>query len=167
MTAGRPQPRVLQVVLGLEPGGTERLVVEIVRRLNARIPMRVCCLDTAGAWGEDLRRTGIAVDVLGRQPGFHPALGRRLARLARAHGATVLHAHHYTPFVYSGAARLWRPGLTVVYTEHGRVGDTPPSAKRRLANRLCFAHLPARVFTVSRHLREHLLHEGSVRHRSR
>ena len=37
-TQRRARPRVLQVVLSLNPGGTERLVVEIARRLHKELP---------------------------------------------------------------------------------------------------------------------------------
>jgi glycosyltransferase involved in cell wall biosynthesis len=146
-------------VLSLDPGGTERLVVELAGRLCHAIPMAVCCLDRDGAWAADLRRDGIAVTSLGRRRGFHPSLGRAVAAAARAHGATVLHCHHYSPFVYGCLARLWAPRLRVLFTEHGRLSDTGPSPKRRLANAL-LARIPAGVFAVSEDLREHLAGEG-------
>jgi glycosyltransferase involved in cell wall biosynthesis len=151
--------RVLQVVLSLHPGGTERLVVDIVRRLRDGIPMAVCCLDEAGAWGDALRGDGITVTPLRRTEGFHPTLGREIARVAARHGANVVHAHHYSPFVYAALARMWNRRLGVIYTEHGRLSDDPPSAKRRMANAI-FAQLPREVYTVSADLRHHIVAEG-------
>lgn len=153
------QPRVLQVVLSLSPGGTERLVLDLVRRLNGQMPMAVCCLDELGAWGRDLTAEGISVTALRRTPGFHPGLGRGVAQAAKAHGATVIHAHHYSPFVYSALARLWRGPSKVIFTEHGRLSDAGPSAKRRLANRVLSVGA-SRVLTVSRELGAHLADEG-------
>ena len=155
----RRAPRILQVVLSLNPGGTERLVVDLVTRLQAEIPMAVCCLDTDGAWAEQVRAVGASVTSLGRQPGFRPALGLAIAGIARRHRATAIHAHHYSPFVYSAVAKLRTPGTHVVFTEHGRVSDAPPSAKRRLANRV-LATLPSRVFAVSDDLRQYIVAEG-------
>jgi glycosyltransferase involved in cell wall biosynthesis len=71
----------------------------------------------------------------------------------------VIHAHHYSPFVYSCIARLWRPGVGVVFTEHGRLSDTPPSPKRRMANRI-LASFPRAVCAVSAELGAHLVAEG-------
>ena len=153
------QPRVLQVVLSLNPGGTERLVVELARRLHTDVPMMVCCLDEAGAWAGEVATKDVEVIALRRAPGFRPALGHAIARAASRHHATVIHAHHYSPFVYSCLARLWRPGLGLVFTEHGRISDTPPSAKRRAANHL-LGRFPRRVFAVSEHLKGHLVAEG-------
>jgi glycosyltransferase involved in cell wall biosynthesis len=146
-------------VLTLNPGGTERLVVEIVRRLGAELPMAVCCLDEAGAWAGDLEAGGVHVTALRRAPGFRPALGRAVARVAAHHGARVIHCHHYSPFVYGCLARLWRPSLRAVYTEHGRLSDAPPSPKRRLANRI-LSRLPHDVFAVSGDLKRHMVAEG-------
>jgi len=120
--------------------------------------MAVCCLDEGGTWGRDLEATGVSVTALRRRPGFHPALGREVARAARRHGATVIHAHHYSPFVYSAIARLWR-GPRVIFTEHGRLSDKGPSTKRRLANQV-FSTGAAHVYTVSRELGQHLVAEG-------
>lgn len=152
-------PRILQVVLSLNPGGTERLVVELASRLHASMPMAVCCLDEPGAWADRLRERGIGVTALGRRPGFRPGVGRDVARAAALHGAAVVHAHHYSPFVYSALARLWQPSLRLVFTEHGRLSDAPPSPRRRLANHM-LALAAHRAFAVSADLREHLVGEG-------
>ncbi len=151
--------RVLQVVLSLNPGGTERLVVEIVKRLQPEIPMAVCCLDDAGAWADELHAYDIPVKALHRAQGFKPALGRGVAKAARRHEASVIHCHHYSPFVYGCLARVWHPGYRVIFTEHGRLDDGLPSPKRRIANRV-LKRLPHEVFAVSEHLRQHLIAEG-------
>ncbi|MES1256071.1 MAG: glycosyltransferase [Acidobacteriota bacterium] len=151
--------RILQVVLSLNPGGTERLVLDLVKRLTSELPTAVCCLDEAGSWGDALRGEGVDVTALGRGAGFAPLLGRGVAEAARRHRADVIHCHHYSPFVYSALARLWQPRLKIVFTEHGRLSDAPPSAKRRLANAV-LSRIPDRVFTVSADLKAHVVAEG-------
>ena len=152
-------PRVLQVVLSLHPGGTERLVLELVRRLHGEMPMAVCCLDEAGAWARDLEAAGIEVTALGRRPGFQPSLGRVVAGVALRHRATVIHAHHYSPFVYSALARAFGSRASVIFTEHGRLSDRGPSTKRRWANTL-IGRCAGQVFAVSEDLKQHLAEEG-------
>jgi len=152
-------PRVLQVVLQLDPGGTERLVIEIVRRLHTRLPMAVCCLDEPGSWADRVTALGVPVHALHRAPGFHPSLSGQLAAVARRFDADVLHCHHYSPFVYGRMAALLVPGARAVYTEHGRLSDAPPSPKRRLANRVLMAGAHD-LYAVSHDLRAHLLREG-------
>src|SRR5262245_45679479 len=91
-------PRVVQVVLSLSPGGTERLVIEIIRR--SHLPMAVCCLDDEGAWGSALKKEGILVRALHRRPGFHPTLGRQIFDLVKEQRANLIHCHQYSPFIY-------------------------------------------------------------------
>jgi glycosyltransferase involved in cell wall biosynthesis len=149
---------VLQVVLSLNPGGTERLILDLAERLRDRVDLAVCCLDDAGAWGETLARTGIEVTALARTPGFHPSLGWRISRLAARHRAGIVHCHHYSPFVYGCIATRLR-SARLIFTEHGRLADAPPSGKRRAVNQV-LARLPERVFAVSEDLKRHLVSEG-------
>jgi len=159
VVTGKRGPGVLQVVLSLTAGGAERTVVELVTRSEGTIRNMVCCLDCAGEWAGQLTGRGVPLVVLGRPPGFHPSIGARLARVAAAHGAGVIHCHQYSPFVYSQIARLFRPTLRVVFTEQGRLSDAGPSAKRTLVNRL-LGTLPCRIYAVSRDLREYMIAEG-------
>jgi glycosyltransferase involved in cell wall biosynthesis len=151
-------PRVVHVVLSLGPGGTERLVIEICKRLPA-VESAVCCLDEAGAWADELQSRSIDVVALKRQPGFHPSLGYRIAAVARRHRASVLHCHHYSPFVYGQIAALVRPAMRVVFTEHGRLTDAGPSRRRRIVNPV-LGRLTPDIYAVSAALRLHMLAEG-------
>ena len=155
--------RVMQVVLSLAPGGTERLVIELSKQLHSEHGMSVCCLDEPGAWATELTAIGIPVMSLGREKGFSPELGRRIATLAGQQGATVLHCHHYSPFIYGTVARLWQP-LRVVFTEHGRAHDGPPSWKRKCANQF-FGRVPSSIHAVSEDLKRHLVKEGFASNR--
>jgi glycosyltransferase involved in cell wall biosynthesis len=154
-----PAARVLQVVLSLNPGGTERLVLDLAMRLHGECPMAICCLDDAGAWASQLTSQGIAVTALERAPGFHPSLARGVARAAIEHRATVIHAHHYSPFVYSALARLAGTSAAVIFTEHGRLSDVGPSPKRRFANR-ALARRAYAACAVSEDVKRHLVGEG-------
>ncbi len=51
------------------------------------------------------------------------------------------------------------PGLRVVFTEHGRNSDGPPSQKRRSANRW-LGRWPQQICAVSDHLRSFMVTEG-------
>ena len=148
-------PRVLQVVLRLQPGGTEHLVIEMCRRLRPRYDVAVCCLEDEGEWAPMLRDEGVTVTALHWQQGFRPGVGRQLAHLAAAHDTRLLHCHQYSPFVYGCLARVWRPSLRLVYTEHGRLSDAPPPRKRQLVNPW-LARLAGPIVSVSHELREYM-----------
>jgi glycosyltransferase involved in cell wall biosynthesis len=152
----------MQLVLSLSPGGTERLVIEICRRLAPSVDSTVCCLDKPGDWAPQLTSTGIPVFALDRKPGFHPSLAIRVGRLIERHEIEVVHCHHYSPFVYGALATVLtrlRRSVRLVFTEHGRLSDAPPSTKRRWVNPL-LARLPGQVCAVSADLKRHMVAEG-------
>jgi glycosyltransferase involved in cell wall biosynthesis len=159
MPSTAAQLRVLQVVLTLGVGGTERLVIDLVRKLTGRIASSVCCIDEAGAWAPELTALDIPVAALNRAPGFQPGLARRIARVAADFHADVVHCHQYSPFVYGQLAALLNRRLRVVFTEHGRLSDAAPSIKRRMVNGM-LGRLGAQIFAVSHNLREHMVAEG-------
>jgi L-malate glycosyltransferase len=149
----------MQLVLSLSPGGTERLVIEIVRSLAQRIDSIVCCLDEPGAWAGELITIGVPIITLGRTPGFHPSLAIRLGRVLKEHRIDVVHCHHYSPYVYGLLAAVLHPRVQLVFTEHGRLSDAAPSRKRRLVNPV-LAQWPGTVCAVSADLKTHMVAEG-------
>ena len=54
---------------------------------------------------------------------------------------------------------MFQPSLHVIFTEHGRLSDAPPSTKRRVANSL-LSRVPHQVYTVSEDLKRHIVAEG-------
>lgn len=153
------KPRVMQLVLSLSPGGTERLVIEIVRALSQRIDFVVCCLDEPGAWASELAAIDVPVVSLARTPGFQPRLAMRLARLLKQHRVDVVHCHHYSPYVYGLLASILKPGVQIIFTEHGKLSDAGPSAKRKLINPI-LSRRPGRLCAVSADLKQHMIAEG-------
>src|SRR5205085_2455697 len=72
--------RVMHVVLNLDPGGTERLVIEISKTLLRDAQPMVCCLDREGAWASELTDLDVPVLSLERRAGFRPGLGLAIGR---------------------------------------------------------------------------------------
>ena len=153
------KPRVMQLVLSLSPGGTERLVIEIVRALATRLDSVICCLDEPGAWASELERMQIPVIALGRTPGFQPSLAMRLARIIKQRGIDVVHCHHYSPYVYGRLASMLTPSVKLIFTEHGKLSDAGPSRKRRLVNPF-LSQWPGHLCAVSADLKQHMVAEG-------
>lgn len=149
----------MQLVLSLSPGGTERLVIEIVRALVPRMDFVVCCLDSPGAWADEVRALNVPVISLSRRSGFRPELAVKIARIIKEHRIDVVHCHHYSPYVYGLLASLLAPRVSLVFTEHGRLSDAPPSKKRQLVNPLLSTR-PGCVYAVSADLRQHMVAEG-------
>lgn len=156
---GGQRQKVMQLVLSLSPGGTERLVIEIVKSLASRMDSVVCCLDEPGAWAAELAALNVPVETLGRLPGFNPALAGRLSKLMTRHAVDVVHCHHYSPYVYGLLASILNPRVKLVFTEHGKLSDAGPSPKRRLINPV-LSRLRGRICAVSADLKQHMILEG-------
>jgi L-malate glycosyltransferase len=154
-------PHLAHVVLGLPFGGTEILVERMLRTPPKGFAVSCLCLDHVGEVGERLRKDGIKVELLGRKPGFDFGLPARIARQAAKDGIDILHCHQYTPFFYGAMARLFRPGLRILFTEHGRFHPDTPSPKRRLFNK--FMHGRADYITaVSPAVKDALIHVEGI-----
>ena len=149
----------MQLVLSLSPGGTERLVIELCRRLAADVDTVVCCLDEPGEWAAEVAKLNIPVISLERQPGFHPSLSVRLGEVLKAQRINVIHCHHYSPFVYGLLAAVMHPSVRVVFTEHGRLHGVGISSKRRLVNPV-LARWPSTICAVSAALKQDMVEEG-------
>jgi glycosyltransferase involved in cell wall biosynthesis len=149
-------PSIAYVVNALNPGGTERLVVDMSRAFAREFDLMVVCLDEPGAWGQLLRADGIPVHCLWRQPGTDLSMPRKLARLFRAAGTRIVHAHQCTPWFYSALARLRYPAPKLLLEEHGRFHPEVRNRKRALVNRVLIRPLTHRFVAVSEDVRQRL-----------
>jgi glycosyltransferase involved in cell wall biosynthesis len=157
----RDRPTICQVLHGLWVGGAELLAARFARRLGDRYRFIFACLDELGALGEELRREGFPVHVLGRRPGADFACMLRLAGLLRRERVELLHAHQYTPFFYALAARLLWRRAPVLFMEHGRHQPDYPRRKRLLANRLLLERRD-RVVAVGQAVRQALIQNEGI-----
>lgn len=156
MNESGARPVLAYVVLSLNPGGTERLVVDMARTFASTYEVNVFCLDEPGDWATVLRESGIPVHVLWRRPGLDLSLALRLAAHLRACGAHIVHAHQCTPWFYSALARLLYPLPRLLLEEHGRFHPEVDKPLRRIVNRWLIAPLTHRFVAVSKDIRSRL-----------
>jgi sugar transferase (PEP-CTERM/EpsH1 system associated) len=153
-TIALPDPiKIVHVVLALDVGGLERVVLRLLGQLDrSRWAPVVVVLDEPGVLASELTRLGVPLRVMGRGLGLDLDLAVRLAALLRREGACLVHTHNAAAHLYGAiAARLaWLRdggrGPRVVHTKHGRNDLDQP--RRVLVNRLASA-LSDRIVTVS------------------
>ncbi len=151
---------VAHVVWSLEVGGLERVVVDLVSRLDPqRYRSVVCCLETEGALAAEIRDRAHVVDAMHKSPGKTVGLWFRLARWFRAHNVDIVHAHNFGPLLYGSVAARMAGSPAVVYTLHG-----PEAAERRDYRRLDRLGLIRRIVAVSDHVREVAIESGGLSH---
>lgn len=144
------------MVNSLNPGGTERLVVEMSLAFAPDYDLQVLCLDEPGSWAYRLREQGIPVYCLWRQPGLDLAVAFKLAQHFRRHRIDIIHAHQCTPWFYGALSRLIYSTPRLLLEEHGRFFPEVLNRKRVWFNRLAVAPLTHRCIAVSKDIRERL-----------
>lgn len=142
--------KILHIVPGLETGGTEVFLANLLPALQARgIESTLCSLREGGAVASRLIDAGVTVRALGVSGYFSSALAwSRLKALARASRPDVIHG-----WLYHGnlAASLARSGIPTAYLlwsiRHSLVGRRHEKAATRVTIRIG-ARLSRRVDRV-------------------
>jgi glycosyltransferase involved in cell wall biosynthesis len=99
-------------------GGAEEMVLNLVRRLPQRYEPAVCCINTAGPIGEEIRATGVDFRVLGLNPGLRRPLDiLAIADYLRQVRPTIVHTFLLTASVYGRAASILARVPVVIGTE--------------------------------------------------
>lgn len=150
------RPNLAYVVNSLNPGGTEKLVVEMSLAFKDDFDVMVLCLDEPGLWAGDLRAKGVPVHCLWRQPGLDLAIPVRLAKHFRRANTRIVHAHQCTPWFYAALSRLFHFAPRLLLEEHGRFFPEVRNLKRMLVNWLLVKRLTHRFVAVSRDIRARL-----------
>ncbi len=112
---------VAHVVLSLDVGGLERLVIDLARQ-GARLGQRtaVVCLERPGALADDARAAGAEVRCVSKLPGLRPGIIAPLVRIFGELKTDVVHTHQIGALLYAGPAAR-RAGIrAVIHTEHGK-----------------------------------------------
>lgn len=140
----------------LNPGGTERLAIEMALALADEFEVSVVCLDEPGTWASRLRRAGIPVNSMWRQPGLDVAMPVKLARYFRQSGVELVHAHQCTPWFYAALSRLLYRKPRLLLEEHGRFFPEQLNRLRKAVNVAAIAPLTHRFVAVSEDVRRRL-----------
>jgi len=118
MRANQTPLRVLQVVLSLQTGGLERLVLDLLR-MGPRFGLRqsVAALVEAGDLADRLPGLNAPLAVLHKRPGLDFSLVPALVRVIKAQSVDVIHAHNPGAAFWAGlaGAAARRPLVTTVH----------------------------------------------------
>lgn len=160
------RPGLAYVTHSLDPGGTERLVIEMGLALADEFDLIVVCLDRLGLWANRLLDYGIPVYSVNRRPGLDLDVPKRLAYIFRKHQTQIVHAHQCTPWFYSALSRLINPAQKLVFTEHGRFFPETKNHKKILVNKLLIEPFTSRIIAVSEDIKKRLCVYEGLRYKS-
>jgi glycosyltransferase involved in cell wall biosynthesis len=86
--------KVFHLITGLEVGGAEKTLLEVLPRLDqSRFRSSVWSVTSVGPVGESLRQQGFPVEALGFRLSRAPIAAARLIRALRRERPVILHAH--------------------------------------------------------------------------
>jgi sugar transferase (PEP-CTERM/EpsH1 system associated) len=144
---------VTHVVLSLDCGGLERIVLDLARtgpELGQRVS--VICLERAGTLALQVEEAGAPVICLEKPPGRRPEMAGRVQSTLRLLRPDVVHTHQIGALCYSGAAAKEERVPVVVHTEHINQVAKHRSFNRQIRTRLLWclgARYADRFFCVS------------------
>jgi glycosyltransferase involved in cell wall biosynthesis len=154
-----PVIRVLHVVMSLDAGGMERVLIRVARELGPRgFGISVCGLERRGALAESFPAPERVV-TLGKAPGRSFGAIWRLRCLIRRARPDLIHTHNLGPLIYTVAATAGGVLRPILHGEHCQLlgqGLRAPRLKLRgLLYRFC-----RQIHTVSDESRRELLGLG-------
>jgi len=110
--------RVVYMAHTFAVGGAEEMVLNLVQHLPPRFQPVVCCIHDAGPIGEEIRKTGTPVSVLGLTPGLRrPGDLNGIRRYLRDQRPAILHTFLLTASLYGRLAALLEHVPVVIGTE--------------------------------------------------
>ncbi|HNB66621.1 glycosyltransferase [Accumulibacter sp.] len=145
------------VVNSLNPGGTERLVIEMSCAFQSTFDISVVCLDRPGLWSGELRKRGVPVHCMWRQPGLDVGMIWKIAQYCRDRDVRVIHAHQCTPWFYAGLSRMINGRPRLLLEEHGRFFPEIRNRARELVNRALINRLTHSFVAVSQDIKSRLV----------
>lgn len=116
--ATRDKLHVVYGVLSLEPGGLERVVVDLVRQCAERgLRATVVCLEQRGRLAAEVQAIGGGIECLDKPPGRSREIINQARQLLADLQPDIVHTHQIGGLWYLGqAARQER--IPVIHTEH-------------------------------------------------
>jgi glycosyltransferase involved in cell wall biosynthesis len=119
--AARKPLHVVHVVLSLDVGGLERVVLSLVSRAQSlQQTVSVICLERRGDLALECEKLGATIYCMNKKSGIRPGIIKLIAELLKKIRPDVVHTHQIGALLYAGRAAK-RAGITaVVHTEHGK-----------------------------------------------
>jgi sugar transferase (PEP-CTERM/EpsH1 system associated) len=118
--AGPSTFRVAHVVLNLDIGGLERVVINLIRDADtSRFWRTLYCLGDGGDLIDEVHAAGCAVRTFHKREGLAYGLPVKMARRLREDRIDIVHCHDFPALVYGAPAGRMSRVHGVVYTPHG------------------------------------------------
>ncbi len=146
---------IMHVVLSLDVGGLERVVLDLARAARRRgHNISVLCIDHPGTLAGEAEALGIAVHCINKGPGLKISVRRTIAGILASRRPDIIHTHQITALFYTGPVAR-RAAIPTVHTEHGKMYAS--RWRTRLLGRLA-SRSAQRFFCVSQDIATEVRH---------
>jgi glycosyltransferase involved in cell wall biosynthesis len=161
--------RVTHVVLALDTGGLERIVVDLVRVGRARgLDPSVICLERPGTLAAQVAALGTPLVCADKPPGLRLGTVGKVRQLLRQLKPDVVHTHQIGALFYAGPAARREKVPAVLHTEHINNVAKSPTLNKKIRTRLLWGlagSFADRFCCVSEDIAEAVTAYGTVAHR--
>jgi len=139
--------RLMHIVLSLNIGGLERVVINLLKGLDPEIYTQIlCCLEEPGALIHEVNRLGVKTISLKKGKGIDYLLLAKLAKVIRQEKIDIIHSHNPTPYFYGVLSGKLAGVPVIIHTRHGR---NTPKSKREIYLRRFLSCMTDRIVAVS------------------
>lgn len=141
------------LVLNLDVGGLERLVIDMVKKLDsAKYNITLCTLGDGGNLASNMDGLKIKFICLNKPDGLKLSTVQKIAKLLKLYEIDIIHTHNKAAHLYGVLARLLCFGkMKLVHTKHGR--DVPHTPRSILRNRIC-SIFSSKIVSVSHDVKD-------------
>jgi len=111
--------KIIYIIPTLDMGGAERLVVDIIKNLNSdKFFVKIICLKRFGAWGLELKNSGVPLILLGQKRRVSLFSLIKLIKILKQEQPDIVHTHLFGADVYGSLAARLAGVKYLVSTEH-------------------------------------------------
>jgi len=110
--------RILFVLVQLDAGGSERIVLELAKGLDPEQFDVYVAAFKSGVLDEEFRSVCKNVFIVEKKPGFDKDAIKQFSKIIKLNNIDVVNAHHYMPLFYSFFGTKLFNDKRIVYTEH-------------------------------------------------
>lgn len=144
----REMYKVLHIVLGLQVGGLEKFVLDLIDKYPPDMKPFIVCLEGKGELGQ--LYASLDIFEINKAPGLSLNTIRQLVSLTRQLNIDIIHTHNPGPHLY-GSITGFITRVPVIHTKHGR--NYPTDRKKVWLNRIA-SFFTQKIVAVSKNAAE-------------
>jgi sugar transferase (PEP-CTERM/EpsH1 system associated) len=151
--------KLAHIVLNLNTGGLERLVLDIVEKTSQPFQPIIICLKENGDLSNNIEKLGIKVLNLNKNDRFDPKSIYKLYNLLKKEKISIVHTHNFAASLYGSLSARIAGIPVVIHTEHGT--HLYPQFRRRFIRKI-ISILIDKTVSVSDQIKQTLISQDHI-----